>query len=556
MRKSTRAIAIAAILFSALALIGCYNRIVVVPLPTPNDESTGGGITIPDLSGDETKGEVFSDNYTNDTTPIYDPIYESGINHDIAKNMIIENGVMKLYGGGGFISFDNDSTNNPPLDSIPGYNHSYTYDTTKNTYTIAIEGKFTQAFTPDSIDCLAGFFFAIRTPDSTYLTDGGFGFKNSSNSFDITYPGGGSVLASDIPSADVTGKDFRFTFTVSRAGDTISAASRLILGDKEYSYVKNANTANDVTCLYATFYGPHGANSAEYGSKYAELTSVTLSQTAVSAASDLANPSAVPAGTEAVDQFADDFSSDSTAFYDPTLISDTLPSSVVANLVYNPETREAELYGGGFQIQWDNDSKNDPEGVNPADYAYTFDTTKYAYRVNFSGTIAKDIDLNQIDSTFGPRVAGRGTNGSNFSWTGGIRFKVVDGELNLYAMPNSTDFESIDPLTALETDIQPGTAFEMRSTLYTTTQSGEDDFGTRLRTEYRLGNESSWKTVDTKLARPGTTDSSLNYIFLTMTGPYSRTNGSIDYQGTGPMFMTMKGVSLECLPLESSSFSD
>ena len=43
MRKSTRAIAIAAILFSALALIGCYNRIVVVPLPTPNDESTGGG---------------------------------------------------------------------------------------------------------------------------------------------------------------------------------------------------------------------------------------------------------------------------------------------------------------------------------------------------------------------------------------------------------------------------------------------------------------------------------------------------------------------------------
>ena len=502
---------------------------------------------------------MFSDNFTYDTTPIYDPIYAGGKNPDIAKNMIIENGVMKLYGGGGFISFDNDSTNNPPLDSITGYIHSYTYDTTKNTYTIAIEGKFTQAFTPDSIDGLAGFFFAIRTPDSTYLTDGGFGFKNNSNAFDITYPDGRSVLASDIPSADVTGKDFRFTFTVSRAGDTISAASRLILGDKEYSYVKNAaltNTANDVTCLYATFYGPHGANFAEYGSEYAELTSVTLSQTAVSAASDLANPSAVPAGTEAVDQFADDFSSDSTAFYDPTLISDTLPSSVVANLVYNPETREAELYGGGFQIQWDNDSNNDPEGVNPADYAYAFDTTRYAYRVNFSGTIAKDLDLNQIDSTFGPRVAGRGTNGSNFSWTGGVRFKVEDGKLNLYAMPDSTDFESTDSLTALKTDIQPGTAFEMRSTLYTTTPSGEGDFGTRLHTEYRLGNESSWKTVDTKSARPGTTDSSLNYIFLTMTGPYSRTNGSIDYQGTGPMFMTMKGVSLECLPLESISFSN
>ena len=95
-----------------------------------------------------------------------------------------------------------------------------------------------------NIDGLAGFFFAIRTPYSTYLTDGGFGFKNSSNSFDITYPGGGSVLASGIPSADVTGKDFRFTFTVSRAGDTISAASRLILGDKEYSYVKNAVLTN------------------------------------------------------------------------------------------------------------------------------------------------------------------------------------------------------------------------------------------------------------------------------------------------------------------------
>ena len=125
----------------------------------------------------------------------------------------------------------------------------------------------------------------------------------------------------------------------------------------------------------------------------------------------------------------------------------------------------------------------------------------------------------------------------------------------LYALPNSTDFESIDSLTALETDILPGTAFEMRSTLYTT-PSVEGGFDTILHTEYRLGNESSWNTVDTKSARPGTTDNSLNYIFLTMTGPYSRTNGSKDYQGTGPMFMTMKGVSLECLPLESISFSD
>ena len=125
----------------------------IIPYPIPDSLGTGNENTdLPHFTVDKENGLLFEDDFTTDTTIYYDPgLVDDKITDNRADNMVVENGVAKLYGGGADIRFDSDSSNDPVTGVAPGYSHSYTFDTTSNNYTLTVKGSIPASFNTETM---------------------------------------------------------------------------------------------------------------------------------------------------------------------------------------------------------------------------------------------------------------------------------------------------------------------------------------------------------------------------------------------------------------------
>ena len=291
-------IAVLSIILIVFAFTACLPTTVIVPVPDPDnpivtpdpDPEPEPEPDTPSLSGDTEKGEVFADSFDADSSSYYNPtLINKNFKGPENYNMVIEEGVAKLYGGGAYIHFDNDPSNNPSEGIDSDLNYDYELNLNNNTYKLAYSLKLEEF---DLADFDSG-FFGIESPivrNGNAVAAGVRFYKNGTNDGLLLKPVSADAAAEGI--AVDRDAQLYVEVTYSRVSTTsIQAATKVRINDGNWFVLSNTsrNIAPDaVTGIYLTVMGPYTSNDYPFavpGDLCMILDDVILSESEVSDAS-------------------------------------------------------------------------------------------------------------------------------------------------------------------------------------------------------------------------------------------------------------------------------
>ena len=508
---------------SLVLLLTACTQYQFIPVPFPVEDVTSP--SSPHIVVNEKAGILFKDDFSTDTSAYYNPgLINKEMEDGREKNMVIENGVAKFYGGGAFIQYDSMAGNNPTSGTASGYNHNFNINFDEYNYTLTIEGTISAVE-----DLEAPFYgFGIATTETQYLEAGLKIVQDEDGTLDIVDYGNQSKVLID----DFTGENvpFKISATYSIDNNKLRVSSLLTIDNQTFALAKQSSSDNPVAkAIYMTAMGPYGNDWADAGAQYATLTSVSLTRMGKATADSL-HLNTNPNSNDGV-MFNDEFSADSMKFYDVTLINPNL-TNVPGNMIYNPETNEADFYGGGMQIQFDNNTSNDPAGLGEDQYKYDFDLENYTYTITATGRIDEITAADITSPGFSVTIATRDEDSSSSNGKSGLEggFRVIpadDGQLVLkpswYAAPTE------DKTVAFSSPC----TFEVKTTI---SKDDSSDGKYAMNTIVKINGEEEFE-YDSNPSKQ--VENEPFAFFLTIYGPYGE-----GYSEKGAKFMSLESVNL------------
>lgn len=226
------------------------------------NEEQDGYVIISDLSvkkdslaGDEEEGIIVSDDFTSDTSALYDP---RKIRPDVEynpENFVIntEEGVAEVYGGASYFTFtDKDEA----LDTS-------TYD-----YMVSISGSIPSEFDPSSMT--ADYFGFSISANQNKPSGGAFFHKEDDNTLKLSDRNNTETGVSVKP-----GDSFKIDVTFSESDGTVSAVvNASINGGKTATW--NGTSSNSLSEVYMSIYGAYASQAK--GDLFMTLDSVSFTR--------------------------------------------------------------------------------------------------------------------------------------------------------------------------------------------------------------------------------------------------------------------------------------
>ena len=232
--------------------------------------------------------------------------------------------------------------------------------------------------------------------------------------------------------------------------------------------------------------------------------------------------------------FYDDFSADSTTYYDPGWVNSAITDDRAENMVIS--NGNAHFYGGGAHVQWDENPSNNPKDgrLDPGFTTYEMDLSKFTYTVSVSGEF-KDFtvpDGTEKSEFYGLTVGTRtgdlsSGNGEQGPQTGILIYpesKLHGDYSTLQSEGEGITLDSVSGPFSIDVTIKKVGSDVVMSSV-----------GAFNSTHFAFSNTE--KDLD-----------DISAIFVTVMGPYGTY-----YEKKGPEFMTLDSVSIKTSPVATAS---
>ncbi len=231
--------------------------------------------------------------------------------------------------------------------------------------------------------------------------------------------------------------------------------------------------------------------------------------------------------------FYDDFSADSTTYYDPGWVNSAITDDRAENMVIS--NGKAHFYGGGAHVQWDENLSNNPmDGrLDPGFTTYEMNLSKYTYTVSVSGEFK---DFTVPDGTKESKFYGLtvGTRTGDLSFGNGEQ----GPQTGILIYPGNKLHGDYSTLQSEGEGISLDRVSGPFSIDVTIKKVGSDvvmsSVGTFNSTHFAFSNKATAENISA--------------IFVTVMGPYGTY-----YEKKGPEFMTLDSVSIKKSPVAFAS---
>ena len=216
-------ISILCIVFLLFCFTACQPRYIFFPYPSGDKEEVPSEPEKADVDDLVPEEGTFKDNFTKDSWAFYSQDPPA----DRINNLVIntETNEAELRGGGAYIKFDDDTSNDP---EGCGDKFRYTYDLNNNTYTVSFSGRIADDIT-DNIDLFTAPFSCLRVVavgENSAKVYGGFQIaKDTTDGTLKLFADEGSTITGDRKASEVKfgendisingGEEFDFTVTIS-----------------------------------------------------------------------------------------------------------------------------------------------------------------------------------------------------------------------------------------------------------------------------------------------------------------------------------------------------
>ena len=241
---------------------------------------------------------------------------------------------------------------------------------------------------------------------------------------------------------------------------------------------------------------------------------------------------------QTVTTFNDPFTAGTEDYYMSGFAGNGAGNSIRDNYRINTDTNELELFGGGLQLQFDNDPSNNPSGSS--NFSYDLDLDKASYTISVSGKLL-EFDLNNFTSPLmavgiaTKRPATDGTTSLQNGLEGGFRIYKAEGTNDFLITRHGGSYQEIENDKTTPKTISFGDSFKVETTI------SADGENYKMNTVLYVNGQNVFQYETTpnndypNTGRPET-------FYLTMFGPYKDNNQN--YIGNGPLYMTIDSVSL------------
>ena len=243
---------------------------------------------------------------------------------------------------------------------------------------------------------------------------------------------------------------------------------------------------------------------------------------------------------QTVTTFNDPFTAGTEDYYMSGFAGNGAGNSIRNNYRINPDTNELELFGGGLQLQFDNDPSNDPSGSS--NFSYNLDLDKASYTISVYGKLLKTFDLDDFTSPLmavgiaTKRPAADGTTSLQNGLEGGFRIYKAEGTNDLLITRHGGSYQEIENDKTTPKTISLGDYFKVEATISADGENYKMNTVLYVNGQNVFQYETNHNNDYPNTGRPET-------FYLTMFGPYKDTNGQ-NYIGKGPLYMTIDSVSL------------
>ena len=226
-----------------------------------------------------TTAGTFNDQFTADSVDFYDPtpykdMYNNDVSKDLAYNMVVEDGVAKLYGGGQFIQFDNLSSTSSEY--VPEYDLA-----SASSYTVKFSGKLEGIDNSEISMGKFGFTVGVvfnedNVSDNTAW--GGIFFAPKENSNNLEASGFIYTADDDTPIEVSNDSAFDITVEISKNDDgNWQSVTTGTIGNQDINFINSSTSQTNPVAVFFSPWGPYETGWAGKGPLYATLESFSFS---------------------------------------------------------------------------------------------------------------------------------------------------------------------------------------------------------------------------------------------------------------------------------------